>query len=48
MLKNSLTLISKKFIGTTASQCNRMRCMSSGANRLVGVDVNDKTGIASK
>lgn len=46
MIRNSINLISKKFIKTTSSQCNPIRCLSSGASNLVNVDVNDKTGIA--
>lgn len=46
MIRNSINLISKKFINATSSQCNPMRCLTSGATNLVSVDMNDKTGIA--
>lgn len=49
MIRNSVNLISTRFIGRTASQFNRIasRCMSSGANNgLVSVDLNEKTGIS--
>ncbi|KAG4066464.1 hypothetical protein HA402_007100 [Bradysia odoriphaga] len=45
MIRNSINLISKRFIGKTPSQIGR--CLSSGANNgLVNVDLNEKTGIA--
>lgn len=45
MLRN---LISKSLIGKQLTQCSPIRCLSSAPNNMVNVDVNDKTGIASK
>lgn len=46
MIRNSLNMISNRFIGTISSSRNRIRCLSSAATSLVNVDVNEKTGVA--
>lgn len=46
MIRNSINFVSKKCFKSLTVQSCPVRCISSGATKLVEVDVNDKTGIA--